>query len=145
MRAGLALYNHDGRLVWYRSHNFGSTTRLRRGVYSLLNDIPHLAWIILEGGGNIADIWLKEAARRKLGIHQINAETWRERFLYSREQRSGQQAKNHADQFARRIITWSSATNPTSLRHDAAEAIAIGMWGVLEVGWLEQLPSAVRR
>ena len=34
------------------------------------------------------------------------------------------------------------AAHPTSLRHDAAEAILIGLWGVLEVGWLDE-PSEV--
>jgi hypothetical protein len=31
------------------------------------------------------------------------------------------------------------------LRHDTAEAILIGLWGVLEVGWLERLPDDLRR
>lgn len=144
LRAGLALYNADGRLAWYRSHNFGSATRLRRGVYSILGEQPELAWLVLEGGGNLADIWIRAAERRTVRVRQIGAEVWRQRLLYQREQRSGVQAKHTADELARRVIAWSGAARPTSLRHDAAEAILIGLWGVLEVGWLDQVPPEVR-
>ena len=34
---------------------------------------------------------------------------------------------------------------PTSLRHDAAEAILVGLWGVLSAGWLRALPPAILR
>ena len=42
---------------------------------------------------------------------------------------------------ARAVIEWSGAKRPTSLRHDAAEAILIGLWGALELGWLAELPQ----
>jgi hypothetical protein len=113
VKTGLALYRHDGRLLWYRSQNFGTAQRLRRGVRSVLDTLPHLAWLVLEGGGPLAD--------------------------------SGTQAKEHATALARRIIIWSGARHPTSLRDDAAEAILIGLWGALDVGWLEELPITVRR
>ena len=58
---------------------------------------------------------------------------------------SGTQAKQTADELARRVINWSEAPRPTSLRHDAAEAILVGLWGALEVGWLERAPTEVRR
>jgi len=141
LRAGLALYGGDGRLVSYRSHNFGSLARLRRGAHTILGEQPELAWLVLEGGGNIAEVWQREAERRRLRTLQIGAETWRQRLLYPREQRSGLQAKHSADELARRVIAWSGAPRPTSLRHDAAEAIMVGLWGVLEVGWLEQPPD----
>jgi hypothetical protein len=78
-------------------------------------------------------------------VRRIAAERWRGELLYAREQRSGAQAKQHAAELARRIVEWSAAPRPTSLRHDAAEAIAIGFWGVLHVGWLEQIPEELRR
>ncbi|MFP2902614.1 hypothetical protein ACLEQD_40940, partial [Corallococcus sp. 4LFB] len=59
--------------------------------------------------------------------------------------RSGALAKDAADGLARRVIDWSHAPRPTSLRHDAAEAILLGLWGALEVGWLAQVPVEVRR
>ena len=145
VKTGLALYGHDGRLLWYRSQNFGTAQRLRRGVRSVLNTLPHLAWLVLEGGGPLADIWRHEATRRQIPVRQISAEVWRQQFLYPREQRSGAQAKERATELARRIILWSGARRPTSLRDDAAEAILTGFWGALDVGWLKDLPKALWR
>jgi hypothetical protein len=145
VKTGLALYGHDGRLLWYRSQNFGTAQRLRRGVRGVLEALPHLAWLVLEGGGPLADIWRREATRRQISVRQISAAAWRQQFLYPREQRSGAQAKEHATELARRIIIWSGARRPTSLRDDAAEAIVIGLWGTLNVGWLAEIPKAVRR
>ncbi len=148
LRAGLALYGHDGRLCWYRSHNFGNLTRLKRGVSTILNALPTLQWLVLEGGGPLAEIWHKEGSRRQLGVLVVSAERWRAQLLSARQQRSGIEAKQSADTLARTIIDWSAAPQPTSLRHDAAEAILIGLWGVLEVGWLPneqvQIPLALR-
>jgi len=145
VKTGLALYGQDGRLLWYRSQNFGTAERLRRGVHGVLDTLPHLAWLMLEGGGPLADIWIHAATRRHIPVRQLSAESWRRQFLYAREQRSGAQAKASATDLARRVITWSGARRPTSLRDDAAEAILIGLWGALEVGWLAHLPEAVRR
>lgn len=145
LRTGLALYAEDGRLLWYRSQNFGSSTRLRRAVHGLLNTLPELAWLVVEGGGNLAEIWEREAGKRGVATRRIAAERWREQLLLPREQRTGKQAKHSADDLARRVIAWSGAARPTSLRHDAAEAILIGLWGVLEAEWLERVPEDVRR
>jgi hypothetical protein len=99
LRTGLALYGSDGRLLWYRSQNFGTATRLRRAVHGQLGSLPQLEWVILEGGGNLARIWEKEAERRGLRMRRIAAEQWREKLLLSREQRRGSQAKD-ADRMA---------------------------------------------
>jgi hypothetical protein len=40
-------------------------------------------------------------------------------------------------------VEWSDAPRPTSLRHDAAEAILIGLWGVIRVGWLTTVPTSL--
>lgn len=144
IRSGLALYGDNGLLQWYRSHNFGTATRLRRGVHSILSDIPDVQWVVLEGGGNLATIWEYEVERRALRVRQVYAEQWRQRLMLPREQRSGQQAKDVANGLARRVIAWSNAPRPTSLRHDAAEAILVGLWGVLDVGWLPELPAELR-
>ena len=145
LRTGLALYGADGRLRWYRSQNFGSATRLRRAVHGQMQALPELRWLVLEGGGNLAEIWEREGERRGLEVLRIGAEVWRERLLYTREQRTGAQAKSSADPFARRIIDWSGAPRPTSLRHDAAEAILIGFWGALQLGLLDSIPPELRR
>jgi len=143
LKTGLALYGGDGRLVWYRSHNYGTTDRLRRDVPTILTGTPDLEIIVIEGGGNLALVWEKEAARRGLRVIRISAEQWRRQFLFPRHQRTGQDAKHHAGDLARRIIDWSGTGRPTSLRHDAAEAILIGLWGVVHVGWLTTIPTEV--
>jgi hypothetical protein len=144
LRTGLALFGADGRLVSYRSQNFGTPARLKRAAFGLLLDLPDLRWLILEGGGQLADVWKRAGERRGVTVLQIGAERGRERLLYDRERRSGEAAKAHAGEFARRVIDWSDAPRPTSLRHDAAEAIVIGLWGVLEVGLLDELPNGLR-
>lgn len=140
LKTGLALYGGDGRLRWYRSHNFGSIPRMRKAVYRVLEEIPELSHLVLEGDRRMAEIWEKEGARRGASSRLISAEVWRPGLLLPRQQRSGSAAKRHADAAARKIIEWSGAARPTSLRHDAAEAILIGMWGVVEAGWLERPP-----
>jgi len=140
LRAGLALYGDDGRLRWYRSQNFGALPRMRRAAHSILHELPDLQWLVIEGGGPLAEIWQKEAARREVRMIQTSAEVWRQQLLYPRQQRTGVDAKHHADRLARSIIDWSGAPRPTSLRHDAAEAILIGLWGVLQVRWLAEAP-----
>lgn len=144
LRTGLALYAADGRLRWYRSQNFGDAQRLKRAIPALLAE-PGLAQLVIEGGGDLARPWHAAAAARALPVLDTIAETWRARFLYPREQRSGLHAKHTAETLARRVIEWSGADRPTSLRHDAAEAILIGLWAVLELGWLHALPPALLR
>ena len=102
-----------------------------------------MSHLVVEGGGPLSDVWTDAAATRGIAIMRISAEGWRSALLYPREQRSGQMAKRVADQLARRVIEWSGARRPTALRHDAAEAILIGLWGVLELGWLASLPAGV--
>ena len=145
LKTGLALYGEDGRLVWYRSHNLGTTERLRRAAHGILDGIPDLAAIVIEGGGNLATVWEKEAVQRGIQVCRLGAEAWRELFLFARERRSGPEAKKNAGILARRIIVWSGAARPSSLRHDAAEAILIGLWGVIRLGWLPEIPSELRR
>ena len=145
VRTGLALYGGDGRLRWYRSQNFGSAARLRRAVPAVLGALPALARLVIEGGGSLADAWVREAERRGVPVRQIGAEEWRRLLLLPREQRRGTEAKRHASALARRVIEWSAAPRPTALRHDAAEAILAGLWGVLDAGWLTALPPALRR
>jgi hypothetical protein len=144
LRTGFALYGDDGLLRWYRSQNYGTAGRLRRGAAAQLDALPDLAWLVLEGGGALAELWRREGERRGVGVLVTGAEAWRQRLLLAREQRTGAQAKQVADGIARRVVAWSGARSPTSLRHDAAEAILVGLWGVLEVGWLAALPPALR-
>jgi hypothetical protein len=140
LRTGLARFGPDGRLAWYRSQHFGTRDALRRGVHGLLAADPDLSHLVLEGGGPIADIWIKAAERRGLVTLAIAAECWRARLLDPKGLADRDRAKRDADALARRVIAWSGAARPTSLRHDAAEAVLVGLWGVLELGWLASLP-----
>jgi hypothetical protein len=144
LKTGLALFGDSGKLVWYRSHNFGTTERLKRAVHGILNGIPGLTALVIEGGGNLAVVWEKAAMQSGIAVCRVDAATWRQVFLFPREQRTGVDAKRHAIDMARRIIGWSGAVRPTSLRHDAAEAILIGLWGVVHFGWLPEFPVEVR-
>ena len=145
LKTGLALYGQEGKLIWYRSKNYGTTARLKRDVNNLLGSIPALIYIVVEGDRGLSEIWEREAVRRDIPFRQINAEHWRQKLLYAREQKSGPKAKLNADFLARNIITWSGLKGPTSLRHDAAEAIMIGLWAVIELGWLKSIPNELRR
>lgn len=140
LRTGLALFRDDGRLAWYRSRHYGTRDQLRRHVHRLLAETPDLAWLVVEGGGPIAEIWVREAQRRGVAVRTIGAEVWRECLLRPRDRRTGGQSKLSADALARQVINWSDAPRPTSLRHDAAEAILVGLWAVLDLGWLDNLP-----
>jgi len=137
VRTGLALYNEAGRLEWYRSQNFGQAGRLRRAVPGFLRELPAGSLLVLEGGGHLADIWKSFADRYGLVYLQVQAEEWRSVLLPPRNRRSGTLAKHSALVLARQVIEWSGAKRPTSLRDDAAEAILVGFWGVLKVGWLQ--------
>jgi hypothetical protein len=143
LKTGLALFRDSGTLVWYRSQNFGTTERLKRAVHGILNGTPGLYALVIEGGGKLAVVWEKAAIQTGITVCRVDASTWRQVFLFPREQRTGVDAKRHAIEVARRIIDWSGAVRPTSLRHDAAEAILIGLWGVVHFGWLPELPVKV--
>jgi hypothetical protein len=135
IRTGLAFYDGNGKLRWYRSHNFGNISRLRQAVYNTLRDLSGLTHIVLEGGGPLAEVWKKEANRRGINVIQISAEQWRGFLMYQRQQTDTTKAKNTAKELARRVIELSGAPKPTSLRHDTAEAVLIGLWAVLSLGW----------
>lgn len=143
LRAGIAVYGSHGRLERYRSTNFGSVKRLRSAVYGVMSDVDGLERVVIEGGGAVAEPWMREAKRRGLVSSRVQAGEWRDLLLLPRNRRTGAAAKEQADELARRVIEWSEASRPTSLRHDAAEAILIGLWGVLEAGWLPKLPETL--
>ncbi len=141
---GLALYDRCGKLRWYRSQNYGNMARLRRAIHGLVGSIPDLEFVLVEGGGDIADLWEREASRRGVAVRRVSAETWRRQMLYPREQRSGMEAKNRSKDLARKVIEWSGIRLLKSLRHHTAEAILIGLWGTLQLGWLDRLPQGLR-
>ena len=135
VRCGLAHYSAEGRLLSYRSHNFGSASRMRRGIPGIVREIGPPSHLLLEGGGDLAEPWIKEATRLDIAVISVTADHWRKSLLLPRERNGTAVAKQQADGLARFVIEWSGASRPTSLRHDAAEAILAGFWGVHELGW----------
>ena len=144
LRTGLALFDKQGKLQWYRSRNFGTRTRLRKAAASILREAGNVEVLVIEGGGDIAMPWINEADRRGIQVMQLHAHAWRKQLLIGRLQRSGPEAKKNADKLARKVIEWSAAKKPTSLRHDAAEAICVGLWAVCELGWLKAMPAELK-
>ena len=97
-------------------------------MWQILNDLDGLSQLIIEGGGDLVEIWRKTAQKRGIKVSVVQATTWRKDLLLSRQQRTGKQAKQVADELAREIIEQSGTARPTSLRHDAAEATLVGWW-----------------
>jgi hypothetical protein len=137
LRTGIALFGSDGRLRWYRSQNLGSAARLRRAIDGIVAQIPELTWLVAEGDRHLFRLWERSALRRGAQCRLVAAEVWRGTLLLERERRAGHQAKAQAVKIARRVIEWSGVSPVKRLRHDTAEAILIGVWGGLTVGWLD--------
>ncbi|MCA9517595.1 MAG: hypothetical protein KC635_21795 [Myxococcales bacterium] len=134
LRAGLARFGADGALAWYRSTHFASRAVMKQALPGVLADAAPLGWIVVEGDRALGDLWERAAARIGAELLRVTPETWRASLLLPRERRSGALAKERALSLAREIIARSPAANPTSLRHDAAEAVLIGAWAVRELG-----------
>jgi hypothetical protein len=128
LRCGWAAFAAQGRLVAYGSRHFGNRTELRKAIPQILESHPGLAQLVIEGGGDLFVPWQKEAARRGITVKQVMGEEWRKALLLPWQRRNGKDAKAAADGVARELIERSTAKRPTSLRHDAAEAILVGAW-----------------
>jgi hypothetical protein len=128
LRCGWAAFAAEGRLLAYGSRHFANRATLRKAVPQILDGYPGLSRLVVEGGGDLFVPWEKEAARRGLALTQVQGEEWRRTLLLPYQRRSGKDAKAAADGLARDLIDRSGAKRPTSLRHDAAEAILVGAW-----------------
>lgn len=131
LRCGLALFDiTTGQLRWFRSHNFGALPRLRRAAASLIKEIPDVTACVIEGGGAIADPWIKSASFHHIEYRQIAAEHWRSGMLLSRQRRSGADAKKAALVSARSTISQAADKRAKDITDDTAEAILIGEWAI---------------
>lgn len=135
LRSGLALYRRDGCLLWYRSTNFASIGRLKQAIPGILDEIATLERVVLEGGGQLATVWQRECQRRAIPCQTLAAETWRRRLLTPRQQQGTVIAKQSAGELARQVIDLLALKRPTSLRHDAAEAVLVGLYALLSSDW----------
>ena len=59
MKAGLAWFDEHGMLIRARSTRFANRAMLKRALPSILAELPGLSVVILEGQGDIADIFRK--------------------------------------------------------------------------------------
>ena len=132
LRCGWAAFNEEGRLLVYGSRHFGNRTTLRKAIPRILDDYPQLSSLVIEGGGDLLIPWEKEARRRGIAVRQVMGEEWRKTMLHPCERQTGKDAKGAADGIARDVIERSGAKRPTSLRHDAAEAILVGAWAAAQ-------------
>ena len=131
MTCGFAFFCLEShQLLRYRSHNYGNLVRLRRAAAAFLADEPNVRAIILEGGGSIADVWVKPARHREIPIQLITAEQWRVDALLPRDQRRGYIAKKAALVSARSQINDHAVKRSKALRDDTAEAILVGEWAL---------------
>jgi hypothetical protein len=140
LRCGFAAFDVDGNLLTYRSTNFGSRGRLRKAAWGVLNDYAEVSELVTEGDRNLSNIWRSVAEKRGIEVVEVAPETWRKSLLDARFRRTGSDAKQAAGELAREYIEYCSLPRPTSLRHDAAEAVCIGLWRA--VG--RELPVALR-
>lgn len=142
LATGIAVYGRDGRLESVRSRTFQSRDALRAAAGAILDEIPHVHSMIGEGGGELAEVWLRAARHRGIHARTVHAHEWRPSFLYPREQRDGAAAKAHAMRLAAQVVVWSETkgVSAAALGHDAAEAILVGLFGVVQAGWLREMP-----
>jgi hypothetical protein len=113
---------------------------LKQALPRILDEAPGLVALFCEGDRHLGSLWTKLAEKRGARCVVTHAERWREVLLAPHERRDGAQAKAHADLRAREVLASSGLKRPTSLRHDAAEAILLGLWGCLELGWVQRSP-----
>ena len=134
---GLAVFDDNGRLVWYRSTNLGTRARLKKAVPSILAEAMNPSVVVIEGGGVLLPPWERGVELIGSRLIRIEAGTWRRDMLLSRHQRSGRDAKSNALDLARDIIERTGGSRPTgALKDDVAEAILVGAWGVRQLGWM---------
>lgn len=130
LKAGFAWFDADGMLIRARSTRFPNRTVLKRALSGVFSEIDGVECVVLEGQGDIADIFRKGAARAGLSVQQFSAEQWRKDMLWERERRSGKQAKTRAETLALEVARASGKPAKCGYDDDAAEAVMFGLWYV---------------
>lgn len=130
IKTGLALFDKKGCLIWCRSHNFGDAQRLKRAVHNILEELSGLRYLVIEGGGRLAEAWKKEADKRGISVIETTAETWRSEFFTSKKQRNAKTAKASAVKLATELLKDTDSAYKKNLNHNTAEAVLIGLWAV---------------
>lgn len=138
------MFRSDGRLLWFRSQNFGNKVRLRKAIPWILNLEDEIDYIIIEGGGPLRKIWDARLEKRNIHAIHIMAEDWRADILLEREQRKGSKAKQKALDYAEKFLLAQSIGKTGELNINAAEAILIGIWGMKKLGWIDSTHDMFR-
>ena len=128
MKAGLAWFDENGTLIRARSTRFANRAMLKRALPAIWTEINGIRQVVLEGQGDIADVFRKAAERASLPVQQFSAEEWRKDMLLERERRSGKQAKAVAETLAMRIARECGNPPKCAYDDDAAEAVLFGLW-----------------
>lgn len=136
LRTGFSVWRSDGRLLAVRSHHYANKAALKRAAWATLRDTADLTHLLVEGDGQLGDAWTKAATKQGVAVRMVSAEQWRRDLLWAREQRSGSTAKSAAMGLAVGVMESAGGWRPTSLTHDAAEAVLLGLWGATELGWV---------
>jgi hypothetical protein len=144
LKTAFACFDKGGRVFWLQSRHFSSPAVMRRGISALLTDMPVFHEVLIEGGGNLAKIWMRELELRSITPEIVQAEKWRADLLYPREQRSGGKAKETAHLLASEVLEWSNWKGPSSNTSDAAEAILSGFWYMATRRGLAEIPPGFR-
>ena len=139
LKAGLACYSREGRLLWARSTRFGTITRMKKALPSLVS--REVSVVVTEGDTQLALHWRKVAEHRGAKFISVSPEVWRGELLLARNRRSGAAAKKTAEALAWSLFDAAGLSRPATLGHDAAEAILIGLWAVLDLEWLAAPPT----
>ena len=137
VKCGFARFNEEGILEWFQARDLGNRSRMKKAAYSILREQLPLSEIILEGGGDLAEIWRKEATKLNIPTETISAETWRKDLLLPREQKGSANAKQAAQKLATQVISDRGSASATKLRTDAAEAILVGLWAAKRKKWID--------
>jgi len=127
LKTGWAWFDELGRVVRFRHVTFPNRAGLRHGLQSILRDEPYdPVAVVLEGDPRYARVWLRQVPDVPHLV--MGADRWRRQLLAPSDRTSSKEAKRTAGRVARAWIAASGLHRPISLKHDAAEAICIGIW-----------------
>jgi len=144
VKTGFAMYSSQPKLLWYHSQNYGNKFRLKKAIPGILYQDDRIDYVVMEGGGSLQKIWDAALEKMNIEVMHIMAEAWRNELLLDREQRKGKMAKGKALMYAIKIIDQLSEKKTSSLNHNAAEAIMIGLWGIKKLGWIKNPDQFLR-
>lgn len=136
LKTGFAWIDEAGDVVRYRSTRFPDRGTLRRAVPGIVRERADVTVIVVEGDVALARPWASAARRMGAAFQEVGADVWRADLFPAHERTSGTVAKATADRFARRALELGPTSRPTSLRHDVAEAICLGIWAAWQRGWV---------